>query len=165
MAGRRGSVSTINNFTIEELVSEMLKSPQMLSKIKLYSNNHNMNETTREHATKAFETFKVVRGLLRKKAKIQTAERYEAEKQIRIERWKQNNPNTLRYKSMEEILSVIESDSTIRAKVSSYLSQTNSNLSAEYKKRLRMAMIAYYIKTNPSSPVLIKHVTKLSEEQ
>lgn len=162
--GRRGLVSSINNFTIEELANKMLVDPQLESKVKLYTKNENMNEKTREHAKLSYDLFRILRRERWKVRKAETAARVEAAKQARRDQWAENNPTSLRFKTVPQIVEVLETDKTMRNKVSSYLSNSNSNLSEEYKKRLRLAMIAYYVKNNPNSPVLQKHLDKLIPE-
>lgn len=162
--GRRGLVSSINNFTIEELANKMLVDPQLESKVKLYTKNENMNEKTREHAKLSYDLFRILRRERWKVRKAETAARVEAAKQARREQWAENNPTSLRFKTVPQIVEVLETDKAMRNKVSSYLSNSNSNLSEEYKKRLRLAMIAYYVKNKPNSPVLQKHLDKLIPE-
>lgn len=162
--GRRGLVSSINNFTIEELANKMLVDPQLENKVKLYSNNQNMNDKTREHAKLSYDLFRILRLERWKVRKAETAARVNANIQARREQWVENNPTSLRFKSVPQIVEVLETDKAMRNKVSSYLSNSNSNLSEEYQKRLRLAMIAYYMKTNPNSPVLTKHLNKLIPE-
>ena len=162
--GRRGLVSSINNFTIEELANKMLVEPQLENKVKLYTKNENMNEKTREHAKLSYDLFRILRRERWKVRKAETAARVEAAKQARREQWAENNPTSLRFKTVPQIVEVLETDKAMRNKVSSYLSNSNSNLSEEYKKRLRLAMIAYYVKNNPNSPVLQKHLDKLIPE-
>lgn len=162
--GRRGLVSSINNFTIEELANKMLSEPQLENKVKLYSNNQNMNDKTREHAKLSYDLFRILRRERWKVRKADTAARQNAAKQARREQWVEDNPTSLRFKTVPQILEAIESDKAMRNKVSSYLSNSNSNITEDYKKRLRLAMIAYYMKTNPNSPVLTKHLNKLMPE-
>lgn len=162
--GRRGLVSSINNFTIEELANKMLVDPQLESKVKLYTKNENMNEKTREHAKLSYDLFRILRRERWKVRKAETAARVEAAKQARRDQWAENNPTSLRFKTVPQIVEVLETDKSMRNKVSSYLSNSNSNLSEEYKKRLRLAMIAYYVKNKPNSPVLQKHLDKLIPE-
>lgn len=162
--GRRGLVSSINNFTIEELANKMLVDPQLESKVKLYTKNENMNEKTREHAKLSYDLFRILRRERWKVRKAETAARVEAAKQARRDQWAENNPTSLRFKTVPQIVEVLETDKAMRNKVSSYLSNSNSNLSEEYKKRLRLAMIAYYVKNKPNSPVLQKHLDKLIPE-
>lgn len=162
--GRRGLVSSINNFTIEELANKMLVDPQLENKVKLYTKNANMNEKTREHAKLSYDLFRILRRERWKVRKAETAARVEAAKQEKREQWAENNPTSLRFKTVPQIVEVLETDKAMRNKVSSYLSNSHSNLSEEYKKRLRLAMIAYYVKNNPNSPVLQKHLDKLIPE-
>jgi len=162
--GRRGLVSGINNFTIEELANQMLSDPQLESKVKLYSNNQNMNDKTREHAKLSYDLFRILRRERWKVRKAATAARVNAAKQARREQWVEDNPTSLRFKTVPQIVEVLETDKAMRNKVSSYLSNSNSNLSEEYQKRLRLAIIAYYVKNKPNSPVLQKHLNKLIPE-
>lgn len=153
--------SGINDFTIEELANEMLKDNALKDKIRLYCKNHNMNEQTRNHSKRALDLYRTLKAEIINKQKAETAARYAAEKKAKLEKWLENNPTTLRFKTVPEILEVLENDKTMRNKVNSYLSQKNSNLAKEYKNRLLMATIAYYIKHKPDSTKLNKHLNNL----
>jgi len=162
--GRRGLVSGINNFTIEELANKMLHDEVLAMNVRLYCKNENMNEQTRAHAKLSFDLYRILKREVRKQKKAQTAARVNAAKQARREQWVEDNPTSLRFKTVPQIVEVLETDKAMRNKVSSYLSNSNSNLSEEYQKRLRLAIIAYYVKNKPNSPVLQKHLNKLIPE-
>ena len=164
---RRGLVSTINEYSIDELAEEMMVNPATKSKVRLYGKNDNMNKDTRVHAKLAYEHYKKLKKERRKaETALRAKERNESELEKRIAKWNEENPKSFRYRSVPEILELIANDPKCYVTAVTYMSATGSRSRSnpEMITRIRKALVSYYIIYEPSNSRLEKYLKVLNQE-
>lgn len=167
MAKRCGIVSSINNLSVDELVDEMFNNPATADKVRLYAGNNNMNSVTQKHASVSYKRYlKLKKERRQAAAKIRVRERKKEKAKAHklfIKKWNNDNPKSFRYRTVPEILELIENDNDCYANALLYLCNNGSRVRSnpELIKRIRMAMIAFYIKHDQTHLNLDKHLNLL----
>ncbi|SOK58776.1 hypothetical protein [Yersinia phage fHe-Yen9-04] len=152
---RRGKISTILNYTIDELVQMMMSNDILKENIRLYQKNYNMNEITKRHAMAAYKAFKKYKKQVRDEEKIK---RIKLNKELRIMKYNEDNPLSFRYRTVEEIYVLIRDNQSCFNLAWNYVSpcKTKTKLEPLLIERTRKALVRYYKKKDRNNPKLKK---------